>query len=81
MFAQKFGYTIGASVSATMLAFFGYIANQAQTPEALNGILMMYSVIPGALALINGVVLFWFPLTQEQTEIMQNDLAISRGNS
>ena len=81
MFAQKFGYTIGASVAASMLAFFGYIANQAQTPEALNGILMMYSVIPGALALINGVILFWFPLTQDQTEIMQNDLAISRGNS
>ena len=81
MFAQKFGYTIGASVAAIILAFFGYIANQAQTPEALNGILMMYSIIPGVLALINGVILFWFPLTQEQTEEMQNDLTISRANS
>ena len=78
MFAQKFGYTIGASAAASMLALFGYVANQAQTPEALNGILMMYSIIPGGLALINGIILFWFPLTQKQTDMIQAELEVRR---
>lgn len=80
MFAQKFGYTIGASAAASLLAFFGYVANQAQTPEAQNGILMMYSLIPGGLALINGIILFWFPLTQKQTEEIQAELAVTRNH-
>ena len=80
MFAQKFGYTIGASAAASLLAFFGYVANQVQTPEALNGILMMYSIIPGGLALINGIILFWFPLTQKQTDKIQSDLEVRRAS-
>jgi len=60
------------------LALFGYVANQAQTPEALNGILMMYSIIPGGLALINGIILFWFPLTQKQTDTIQAELEVRR---
>jgi GPH family glycoside/pentoside/hexuronide:cation symporter len=81
MFAQKFGYTIGASAAASMLALFGYVANQAQTPEALGGILMMYSIIPGGLALINGIILFFFPLTQEQTNTIQAELEIRRAEN
>lgn len=80
MFAQKFGYTIGASAAASMLALFGYVANQAQSPEALNGILMMYSIIPGSLALINGIILFWYPLTQEQTDKIQSELEVLRSS-
>jgi Na+/melibiose symporter-like transporter len=39
---------------------------------------MMYSIIPGGLALANGIILFWFPLTQKQTDTIQADLEVRR---
>jgi Na+/melibiose symporter-like transporter len=41
---------------------------------------MMYSIIPGSLALINGIILFWFPLTQKQTDTIQSELEVRRAS-
>jgi GPH family glycoside/pentoside/hexuronide:cation symporter len=63
------------------LAGFGYIANQDQTDEALLGIRIIFCILPAALAMANGILLFYYPLSQQETEAIQADLAISRANS
>lgn len=45
-FFFKFGLALGGIIPGFMLARFGYIANQVQTPEALEGILLTTTIIP-----------------------------------
>jgi len=78
MFAQKMGLTIGGAASGWMLAGFGFVANQEQTPEALMGIRIMFCIIPGALALLNGIILLFYPLNTARTEEMHRELKALR---
>ena len=79
MFAQKMGLTIGGAASGWMLAAYGFVANQEQTPEALMGIRIMFCIIPGALALLNGIILLFYPLNTASTEQMYRELKAIRG--
>ncbi len=83
MFAQKMGLTIGGAASGWLLAYFGFVANQDQTPEALMGIRIMFCIIPGALALLNGLIVIFYPLNTAKTEQMHKELKLMReaGNS
>ena len=78
MFAQKMGLTIGGAASGWLLAAYGFVANQEQTPEALMGIRVMFCIIPGALALLNGIILLFYPLTTTRTERMHRELKTIR---
>jgi GPH family glycoside/pentoside/hexuronide:cation symporter len=80
-FAQKMGITIAGTASGFLLAGYGYIANQEQTPEALMGIRVIFCILPGALALANGLLLLFYPLSQKQTETIQAELEVIRAKS
>ncbi|MGE9294978.1 MAG: MFS transporter [Puniceicoccales bacterium] len=67
MFAQKMGLTIGGGVSGWLLGYYGFVANQTQTDETISGIRLMFSILPGVLAIANGIVLLWYPLTEKDT--------------
>jgi GPH family glycoside/pentoside/hexuronide:cation symporter len=73
------GLTIGGAAAGWMLAAFGFVANQEQTPEALMGIRVMFCIIPGALALLNGIILLFYPLSTARTEQMYRELKAIRG--
>nr|WP_306253264.1 MFS transporter [Parvularcula sp. IMCC14364] len=78
MFAQKMGLTIGGAGAGAMLGIIGFIANQEQTPEALFGLRVIFCLVPGALALMNGLVLLLYPIREEMLEQISEDLAASR---
>ncbi|MEM9236113.1 MAG: MFS transporter [Verrucomicrobiota bacterium] len=78
MFAQKTGLTIGGAAAGWMLAAWGFVANQEQSPETLNGIRLMFSIIPGALATLNGFILLFYPLSAARTEQMHRELETIR---
>ena len=77
-FAQKMGITIAGSAAGFLLAGYGYIANQEQTDGALLGIRIIFCILPGALALANGLLLLFYPLSQEKTDEIQAELAVTR---
>lgn len=77
-FAQKMGITIAGAASGYLLEGFGYIANQEQTPEALMGIRIIFCILPGSLALANGLLLILYPLSQEKTEQIHAELEVIR---
>lgn len=82
MFAQKMGLTIGGAAAGWLLAGYGFVANQEQTPEALMGIRVMFCIIPGALALLNGFIVMFYPLNTAKTEQMHRELKeIRKANS
>lgn len=80
MFAQKMGLTFGGAIPGYLLGAFGFVPNQDQSAESLLGIRIMFSLLPGALALMNGIVLFFYPLSEAQTEEMQAELAERRSS-
>jgi GPH family glycoside/pentoside/hexuronide:cation symporter len=78
MFAQKMGLTIGGSLSGWMLGLYGFVPNQAQTPETLSGIRIMFCIVPGVLAVANGLVLLGYRLTDAKVAEIESDLAARR---
>lgn len=74
MFAQKMGLTIGGGVAGWMLSGFGFVANEQQSDSSILGIRLMFSILPGVLAICNGIILLWYPLTEENVADIQKDL-------
>lgn len=81
MFAQKMGLTIGGAGAGALLSMVGFVANQQQTPETLDGLRIIFSLVPGVLALLNGLVLLLYPIKEEMVEQMGIDLAKARAET
>jgi len=62
---QKFTNAFGLAVSGWALAWFGYVANAEQTPQALFGIRLFFSLVPALLLLITLPMLVRFPITRQ----------------
>jgi GPH family glycoside/pentoside/hexuronide:cation symporter len=76
--AQKLGWTMGGIIGGTLLAAFGYVANQKQTNEALHGILLMASWIPAGGALLASIAVLVYPLNDKRMKEIAADLAARR---
>ena len=74
MFAIKLGVAIGGWLQLRLLDAFGYEANVAQTPEALMGIKLLFSVIPAAFILICGILLCFYPVNEKLLATIEVDL-------
>jgi GPH family glycoside/pentoside/hexuronide:cation symporter len=51
-----------------LLAFFGFEANVAQTPETIQGIKYMMSFVPGLAALISGGIMIFYKLSDNKMD-------------
>jgi len=63
--SAKISTGIGALVAGAVLSWSGFVANQEQTPEALQGIFLMLTLIPAASSLLSILPLRWYPITEE----------------
>jgi glycoside/pentoside/hexuronide:cation symporter, GPH family len=77
-FGQKFGWGIGGALTGWLLAAFHYVPNADQTPEALLGIKLMLSIIPGTLMLLSIIFLFYYNLSESFMMRIQTELADRR---
>ncbi|MEH7419279.1 MFS transporter [Neobacillus drentensis] len=73
-FFFKFGMAIGGIVPGLILANFGYVANQAQTPEALNGILMTMTAIPAVFVIIELAAIYFYNFDEKEHKRILNVL-------
>ncbi|MGA3344009.1 MAG: MFS transporter [Terracidiphilus sp.] len=72
--SNKLGWAIGGPAAVWLLAQFGYQASVAQTPHALHGILLLFTVIPATGFLLTGLGLFFYPLNEARMRKMQGEL-------
>jgi exo-beta-1,3-glucanase (GH17 family) len=77
-FAQKLGWAIGGAGTGWLLAYFGYVPNVAQSPDAVDGIKLMMSFIPAAGALIAIAALWYYTLDEATVETMGRELQARR---
>lgn len=82
-FSQKMGWTLGGAVTGWSLAIFGYEANVEQTEQAKEGLKLMISFLPATGALISGIFIIFYKLTDDVVSDINNQLNVKRnaGNS
>jgi GPH family glycoside/pentoside/hexuronide:cation symporter len=72
--SNKLGWAIGGPVTVWLLAQFGYQAGVLQTPHALHGILLLFTVIPAAGFLLTGLGMIFYPLNEARMKKLQGEL-------
>ncbi len=74
-FSQKLGGALASFVIGLVFSALGYVANQAQTGASQSGIIILMTLVPGAIALFAAIVTGFYSLTKLELETIQIDLA------
>ncbi len=77
-FSHKFGLAVGAGLAGIMLSWFGFVANEVQTDDALAGIRFMFSVVPAAFALMGVVAIYFYRIDSELAQRVERELSARR---
>jgi GPH family glycoside/pentoside/hexuronide:cation symporter len=77
-FALKAGLSLGSFLMLQLLSFYGYVANQTQTSEALEGIRLTSSVYPTVMFLVCTGLLAIYQINKHLTLQIASDLADRR---
>ena len=72
-FAQKLGGAFAGALMGWLLATLGYVANQAQTSESNQGIVLLMSLIPAVFAALAVLLIRFYSLTDKKLEQIQSD--------
>ena len=78
LFALKLGLTLGGALVGYILAYFSFVANQTQTAETINGIIMLMSVYPAVFGVIGVVMMLFYPLNNKMMTKIETELNIRR---
>ena len=70
-FSQKIGWSIGPAMSMALLGWFGFVANQDQTPETIHGLRLIMSLIPSAFAFLTGIAVFFYKIDAKTEREME----------
>lgn len=79
LFSLKLGLTLGGAVVGWILAYHGFVANQPQSQESVNGIIMLLSVYPAVIGVLGGLLMLFYPLTNKMMIKIEEDLTARRG--
>lgn len=76
-FAQKMGWTLGGAATGWLLAWYGFEANVTQTEDAMHGIKLMFSVIPGVIGFAAAAVMMFYPLDDDEVQRISIEMSDS----
>lgn len=79
MFSQKMGISIGGALCGWVLGGVGFVPDETPSDEVIDSFRWIASLLPGSLAILNGVVLFWYNLSDEKVETIAAELVERRG--
>jgi GPH family glycoside/pentoside/hexuronide:cation symporter len=80
LFALKLGLTLGGALVGWILAFYGFVPNQAQTAESTIGIILLLSLYPSLFGFIGVILMFFYPLNNKMMAKIEGDLTARRKN-
>lgn len=81
LFSLKTGSTVAGAALPLVLATFGFVKGAAQSAGASLGILLVFSILPGAFALLKALALWWYPLDRTEVQRIGAALAARRLDS
>ncbi len=74
MFAIKLGVAVGGFLGLYFLGLFGYSKAATNTPEVINGIKLLISIIPAAFILVCSIMLYFYPINDRILTQIVTDL-------
>jgi GPH family glycoside/pentoside/hexuronide:cation symporter len=80
LFTLKLGLTLGGALVGWILAFYGFVPNQAQTAESTTGIILLLSLYPSLFGFIGVILMFFYPLNNKMMAKIEGDLTARRKN-
>jgi len=78
LFALKTGTAAAGFLLPWILDKYGYIANVTQSPGAILGITLSFSLFPAGFAVLKGVMLWLYPLSKAKVDQIEADLKARR---
>ena len=78
LFALKTGSMVAGTLLPIFLAYFGFVRDVEQTPTALFGILIAFSLVPAAFAALKALAIWIYPLTQAKVDEIEDTLRARR---
>jgi GPH family glycoside/pentoside/hexuronide:cation symporter len=76
--SQKLGWTVASSLGLYILGYFSFQANVEQTPETLNGIMLVVSMIPAACCFGAALIMCIYPLNAKKVREIEEGLKAVR---
>lgn len=73
-FSQKLGGALAGAMIGYLLASMGYVANQEQTAQSNEGILLLMTIIPGGVAVIAVAIISFYPLSDDKVAELQQEV-------
>lgn len=78
-FSQKMGSAIGGAIPGWCLSSYGFVSpiggvNQQQSPETIQGIISMMSILPAIALAASGFVILLYPLNRRRLVEIKSDL-------
>lgn len=61
---NKIGMALGTALLAWGLSQLGYVANQTQNPQVIHFMKLVFTIIPGIMWLITGMILYFYKLNK-----------------
>jgi GPH family glycoside/pentoside/hexuronide:cation symporter len=74
MFAIKLGVAVGGFLGLYILGQYGYDKQAPITPHIMNGIKLLFSIIPAGFILFCAITLFFYPVNEKLLETIEADL-------
>ncbi|WP_052572693.1 MFS transporter [Haloferula sp. BvORR071] len=78
LFSIKSGILVGGFLLPLFLDQFGFVRNASQSEQAMLGITLAFTLVPGAIALLKGITLLLYPLDQRRVDEIERALAARR---
>jgi GPH family glycoside/pentoside/hexuronide:cation symporter len=78
LFALKLGLALGGTFVGWILAYYGFVANQTQTAEAMSGIVLLLSLFPAIFGIAGGLLMMRYPLTNKMMVKIEEELTARR---
>ncbi|NND83121.1 MAG: MFS transporter [Gammaproteobacteria bacterium] len=78
MFSLKFGSAIGGALPGFILASVGFVANEIQTDTAIEGIRLMFNVLPALFFMLAGFLIMFYRINRATLEQVEAELAVRR---
>ncbi len=80
MFSLKFGSAVGGALPGFILAWFGFVANQDQSSDAIGGIRLMTNALPAIFFLLGGMLMFFYQLDRNTLERIEFEMQQRRAD-
>ena len=79
--SQKIGWALGSYIALNLMAQVGFAPNVAQSADSIDGLILLFSIIPAIMGVLSIIILYFYPLNDNRVEEIEKELKQRRKES